>query len=190
MVFRIFSLRCVLPLLMAVGGSPLSASGASGASEMGQEAAAGCDAQVVPQRVLETLNALRAQTRACGSAMRAAGGPLRWDARLASSARRHAADLSQGDELRHLGPQGVGLRERLRRNGYTAQRAGENLAAGQESLDEVLQTWVTSAQHCDNLMQGEFTEVGMACVLGPGRYQRYWVLNLGRVAEEAWQPPR
>lgn len=153
-------------------------------------AAQDCSALVLPERVLETLNRLRAQSRSCGAGLLPAGPPLRWDARLAASARSHATDLSQGEQLSHMGAQGAGLRERMRLNGYLAQRAGENLAAGQESLDEVLQTWATSAKHCDNLMQAEYSEVGMACVAGPGRFQRYWVMNLGRVAQEPWVPAR
>ncbi|MGS0758285.1 CAP domain-containing protein, partial [Roseateles sp. GG27B] len=61
-------------------------------------------------------------------------------------------------------------------------RAGENLAAGQEELDEALQVWLNSASHCDNLMQAEFRDVGLACAVGPGAYQRYWVMHLGRSA--------
>ena len=58
--------------------------------------------------------------------------------------------------------------------------AGENLAAGPDSLDEALAQWLASPAHCDNLMAAEFEDMGLACVSGPGRYERYWVLHLGR----------
>ncbi|MEJ6007964.1 CAP domain-containing protein [Paucibacter sp. AS339] len=187
MVFRSFSSCLLLSLLMA--GCAAQESAAPQALQTSQ-VAQDCDVPLSPQRVLQVLNAFRAQARSCGGPVLAAGAPLRWDARLAASARGHAADLSGGDQLRHLGASGAGVRERLRLNGYLAQRAGENLAAGQESLDEVLSTWVSSSKHCDNIMQAEYSDVGMACVIGPGRFQRYWVLNLGRAAEEQWVPPR
>ncbi len=178
-------LRTGVPILLLLQGLALQ-SCAWAQAGAGQD----CAALVSPEHVLETLNRLRAQARSCGSGLLPAGPPLQWDARLAASARSHAADLSQGEQLSHMGPRGAGLRERMRQSGYPAQRAGENLAAGQESLDEVLHTWATSAKHCDNLMQAEYSEVGMACVAGPGRFQRYWVMNLGRISQEPWVPAR
>lgn len=139
-----------------------------------------CLDKLVVEQVLHQLNALRADPRACGQQAHGPAGPLRWELRLEQVAQRHAAELAQGDQLNHLGAGGRSLRERLRANGYIAFRVGENLAAGQESVDEVLQTWSGSAKHCENLMQAEFQDVGLACASGPGKYSRYWVMNLGR----------
>ena len=145
----------------------------------GQAVAAACQSKVVVEQVLSYLNAFRARPQACGGRSFAAAGPLRWEARLEQAASGHAAELALGDQLNHLTANGRTLRERLRAHGYVAFRVGENLAAGQESLDEVLQTWISSAKHCENIMQPEFQEVALVCASGPGKYGRYWVMNFG-----------
>jgi uncharacterized protein YkwD len=151
-----------------------------GAPALGQAAELGCQDKVVIEQVLNYLNAFRAQAQTCGQQPFMPAGPLRWEARLEQAAQGHADELAQGDQINHLALNGRTLRERLRGKGYLAFRVGENLAAGQESLDEVLQTWSNSAKHCDNIMQAEFQDVALACARGPGKYGRYWVMNLGR----------
>jgi uncharacterized protein YkwD len=128
--------------------------------------------------VLEVLNALRARPRACGEHVWPAAAPLRGSPLLAQSARRYAQELAARDRLDHVGAAGTSLRMRLREAGYPTKSAGENLAGGPESLDEALAQWLASPVHCDNLMAPDFQEVGLACVEGPGRLQRYWVLQL------------
>ena len=145
-----------------------------------QEALPSCQGKVVVEQVLDYLNAFRAQPRACGPRSYEAAAPLRWELRLEQAAQGHAAELAQGEELNHMAANGRSLRERLRGKGYIAFRVGENLAAGQESVDEALLTWSSSAKHCENIMQADFRDVALACAGGPGKYARYWVLNLGR----------
>jgi uncharacterized protein YkwD len=151
----------------------------SAAPALGQLAAAGCPSKVEVEQVLSYLNTFRAQPRFCGRQSFAAAGPLRWEARLELAAQGHAAELAQGDQLNHVAANGRSLRERLRGNAYLAYRVGENLAAGQESQEEVLQTWSSSAKHCENIMQPDFQDVALVCASGPGKYGRYWVMNLG-----------
>jgi uncharacterized protein YkwD len=38
----------------------------------------------------------------------------------------------------------------------------ENIASGQTSADEVVQTWLESPGHCVNLMRPEMREMGVA----------------------------
>ncbi len=128
------------------------------------------------------LNALRAKTRACGDRTMPAAPGLRWQALLAASARQHALDLAARDRLDHLGADGASLRTRVRASGYAMRLAGENLAGGPDTLDEALTEWLASPAHCENLMGAEFQEFGLACVSGPGRLQRYWVLQLAAPA--------
>ena len=141
-----------------------------------------CQAPVDVAGLLAQLNALRSQGQLCGSVARPAAPPLRWEPKLARSAQGFAAELAQRGELSHVGAGGGGLRERFKRSGYLIARAGENLAAGQDELDEAVQVWLSSAAHCDNLMQPDFRDVGLACAVGPGAYRQYWVMHLGRSA--------
>lgn len=143
-------------------------------------AASACLAPIDVTWLLDQLNGARSQGQSCGGAPKPAAPPLRWEPKLAHSAQAFADELAQRDVLSHVGAAGGSLRARFKRSGYLTARAGENLAAGQEDLDEVLQVWRHSAMHCDNLMQPDFLDVGLACAVGPGAYERYWVMHLGR----------
>ena len=132
------------------------------------------------------LNALRAQAQACGRRTWPAVSPLRENPLLATSAQRYATELAARDRVDHIGAAGDTLRTRLREAGYVMRVSGENLAGGPETLDEALAQWLASPAHCENLMLADFQEFGLACVTGPGRFQRYWVLHLA--APAARQP--
>jgi uncharacterized protein YkwD len=134
------------------------------------------------QRAVEQLNALRQQAAPCaqaGSAMQR----LSWESRLASSAVEQARDLAVQDRLSHTDSRNRGLGVRLRSVGYPAAGAGENLAAGQSDIADTLQAWLASPSHCANLMQPEYSDVGLACVQRrSSRYQRFWVAHFGAPA--------
>lgn len=132
------------------------------------------DCQPEPQAATRALNAVRAEAQSCGAPV----PPLRWQALLDASARRYAQELAARDRLDHVGANGATLRTRLHEAGYVMRVSGENLAGGPESLDEALAQWLASPPHCENLMAAEFEDVGLACVAGPGKLQRYWVLEL------------
>jgi uncharacterized protein YkwD len=131
-------------------------------------------------QALAALNALRAQARRCGPVEWAAARPLRWNSELQVSTLRFAEELARRDEITHAGTGKASgsLRARLRDAGYAMRLAAENLAGGPESLPEALELWAASPTHCENLMLADVSEVGLACVVGPGHLQRYWVLHL------------
>ncbi|KQY90351.1 CAP domain-containing protein [Pelomonas sp. Root1444] len=168
-------MRLLLPLLM--GLSCMAAAAADGAC-MSDEASA-----------VRALNALRAQAQTCGGRLWPAAPALRWQATLGNAARRYAQELAAQDRLDHVGANGATLRTRLREAGYVMRLSGENLAGGPETLDEVLALWLASPAHCENLMGADFQEFGLACVSGPGRLQRYWVLQLGSPASAPRSSP-
>lgn len=132
------------------------------------------------------LNAVRAQAQACGQRTWPAAPALRESPVLALSAQRYARELAARDRVDHIGAAGDSLRARLREVGYVMRVSGENLAGGPETLDEALAQWLASPAHCENLMLADFQEFGLACVTGPGRFQRYWVLHVA--APAARQP--
>ncbi len=47
--------------------------------------------------------------------------------------------------------------------------AGENIAMGQTSVEQVHDNWMHSPGHCANIMSGNFSSIGIA------RYGNYWV---------------
>lgn len=140
------------------------------------------DGAALPALVVERLNELRRRGDApCGGV--AAARLLAWETRLAASAHEQAVDLALRDRLSHVDAMQRGFAARLQSVGYRAAGAGENLAAGQVSVDDALRAWVASPPHCANLMKPEFSDVGLACVQRRGsRYERFWVAHLGAPA--------
>ena len=52
---------------------------------------------------------------------------------------------------------------------------GENIAAGQRSAKEVVQAWMDSPGHRENIMNPKFKELGMGYVYLPNsKYKHYW----------------
>jgi uncharacterized protein YkwD len=63
---------------------------------------------------------------------------------------------------------------------------GENIAYGAKSAEEVVQSWLDSPGHCENIMDPRFAEMGIAYGAGQAsRRSLYWVQLLadhGRLA--------
>ena len=103
---------------------------------------------------------------------RAAHGcrPLRLDAALQLSARRHSDLMSSESELSHRLADEPGLVERAVSAGYTPWRLlAENLAWGQSTPGEVFRDWVHSPGHRENLDNCRLRDVGVGVVIRGGR---------------------
>jgi uncharacterized protein YkwD len=129
------------------------------------------------------LNLLRARSTACAGQRVAAAPALRWDDHLAASAQAYAHELALRKQLSHDGVAAPRLRDRVRAAGYRMRLAGENLAMGPVRIDELMAMWMASPEHCANLMEPRFVDVGLACAPGQGDgmgEEAFWVLHLGR----------
>lgn len=99
---------------------------------------------------------------------------------LEAQAVQYACELIQDDFFDHVNPQtGSHLRDRTVEFGYDYWVIGENLAAGQRSPVEVVQAWLESPCHRENIMNPAFTELGIGVRVG-GDYGYYWVQEFGR----------
>ena len=119
------------------------------------------DEQQVTQRVLELANEARAHARRCGSKSFAAVPPLTLAPKLTRAAREHSKDMAKHNEFEHQGSDGSSPPDRATRAGYVWRTVGENIAAGATSADEVMEGWLASPGHCENLMDPRFTETGI-----------------------------
>jgi uncharacterized protein YkwD len=129
----------------------------------------------VAQRVLELVNAARAEARRCGRDRFEPAPPLRMATALTAAASLHALDMAARGELSHDGSDGSNSGERMTRAGYTWQIAGENVAAGQRDAEAVVASWLDSAGHCATLMDARYTDTGIAFALAPGKNPAvYW----------------
>jgi uncharacterized protein YkwD len=129
----------------------------------------------VANRVLELVNAARAQMRICGRDRYAATQPLRLSALLNDAALGQAHDMAARGSLGHEGSDGSTSGDRITRAGYRWRAAGENIAAGQRDAEAVVAAWLESPGHCANLMSPQFTEMGLAFALAQGKDPAiYW----------------
>lgn len=156
-----------------------SGGAAAGSGEVAAENS--CSLPDFQDSVMQLVNEARAEARACGTNSFAAAPALTWDERLFSAAAGHAADMAQNDYFSHEGLNGSTFSQRITDAGYEWIAAGENIAAGQADVQQVVQAWLDSPGHCANIMSDAFTEVGVACVAEPGStYTQYWGMSLGR----------
>lgn len=86
---------------------------------------------------------------------------------LNRTAQAYAEVLISTGNIDHTGPDGSSLKERVAASGYLGwSMIGENLAAGQGTVDEVMGDWLESAGHRENILRPEFTHVGLGRARG------------------------
>ena len=106
--------------------------------------------------------------------------PLKLDAELTTAARAHAQDLAKWDRISHYGSDGSNPWDRVKRAGYNAKLAAENVGTGQASFNEVLKGWQDSPGHNKNLLQPEAQHIGLALVHDPKtEFKTFWTLVIG-----------
>lgn len=74
----------------------------------------------------------------------------------------------------HTRPDGTSFATAIQEQGVSYRRSGENIAWGQRSPEEVVNAWMNSSGHRANIMNANFTRIGV------GHYQNgsgtnYWV---------------
>lgn len=137
---------------------------------------AAAPAPIDASRVLKLVNAAREHGALCGSRSFAPVPPVRLSDQLADVAYGHATDMAEHNYFEHEDLQGHTPADRVKAAGYAEKLVGENIAYGPTSADEVVQGWLDSPGHCENIMDPRFAEMGIA--YAPGRVQRhglYWV---------------
>ena len=135
----------------------------------------------IQSEVMQRVNALRAAGAVCGTTAYAATGPLAWNSLLLQAASGHSSDMAQNNYFSHTSLDGRTMVERVLATGYTYTNLGENIAAGQSTVESVITGWTTSPGHCQNLMNSAFRDIGVACVRSDtSNYRYYWTMVLGR----------
>lgn len=99
--------------------------------------------------------------------------PLKISAQLTSAASAHSQDMAGNNFFSHTGSDGSLPWDRIKRTGYTYSSAGENIAAGYYTAESVVQGWYNSPGHRANMLNCNYTEIGIAYANG-GTYGRYW----------------
>lgn len=140
-----------------------------------------CEMDATDQAMLKRINEARSQPRQCGDEDFDAAEPLAWNCTLEDAARAHSTDMAELEFFSHTGPGGLEIGERVKNRGYNWLAVGENIAAGQSSVDDVVDGWLSSPGHCSNIMRAGFTEMGAARIEAPGsEYSPYWTQVFAR----------
>ncbi|RNB88817.1 hypothetical protein EDM59_06850 [Brevibacillus nitrificans] len=118
------------------------------------------DASAVMKQVADLVNQERAK---------AGLKPVELDASLNKVAQAKAADMSSNNYFDHTSPTYGSPFDMMKQFGVSYMTAGENIAMGQQTADEVMNQWMNSEGHRQNIMNPAFTKIGVGFVNG------YWV---------------
>ncbi|MFT8311576.1 MAG: CAP domain-containing protein [Sporolactobacillus sp.] len=100
--------------------------------------------------------------------------PLKADnSTLSKMARAKSQDMSDKNYFDHQSPTYGSPFDMMKKFGISYKSAGENIAAGQKTPEEVVQGWMNSPGHRANILNASFTTIGVGYVQG-GSYGSYW----------------
>ena len=127
-----------------------------------------CEAQGI-------INNFRTRPGKCGDTELPAVEPVEFDPELGRAAMVHSADMAQWNFLSHTGSDGSSFADRVTRTGFEGQPANENVAAGYQTVEDVVDAWIGSPGHCRNLRNDALTHFGFAVAANDtADYFRYW----------------
>ena len=105
---------------------------------------------------------------------------LKLNAELSDAAKNHSRDLAKWDRISHFGSDGSNPWDRVKRTGYNARLAAENVGTGQVTIEEVFKGWKESPGHNKNLLLADAEHMGVALVQEPKtEFKTFWTLVLG-----------
>ena len=87
--------------------------------------------------------------------------PLELSDKLTSIANMKASDMANNNYFSHTSPTYGSPFEMLQRFGVNYTSAGENIAAGQKTAQEVMSAWLHSSGHRANIMNPNYTQLGV-----------------------------
>lgn len=87
--------------------------------------------------------------------------PLQMDWELQRTARVKACDMAEKKYFGHQSPTYGSPFDMIKEFGISYKTAGENIAQGQRSADEVMVSWMNSAGHRENILKREYTHLGV-----------------------------
>jgi len=117
----------------------------------------GFASNITPEKVLEITNQKRAEQGL---------SPLVINSQLNEAAQRKAGDMFAFNYWSHVSPSGRSPWSFFQEVGYKYLYAGENLARDFMDSQAVVEAWMNSATHRDNVLNKNYQEIGLAVVNG------------------------
>lgn len=123
--------------------------------------------------------------------------PLSWNEQLTTAARKHSEDMATRGFFDHTNPSGIDAAQRVSNAGYSYNWTGENIASGYPSPTKVMEGWMNSPGHRQNILSPNYRELGVGYHMrrdDPKNMTHYWTQNFGTsqdrhplvIAGEAW----
>ncbi|KAJ0401670.1 hypothetical protein P43SY_001302 [Pythium insidiosum] len=110
--------------------------------------------------------------------------PLCYNSKLNNAAQAHSQDQANHRHMSHTGSNGSSMTERIEQSGFKWSTAAENVAAGQKSVEEVMDAWMHSDGHRRNIL-GDHKFFGVGQATANDDYGVYWTQNFGSGDEES-----
>ena len=123
--------------------------------------------------MLTEVNKIRSSGCQCGDEWMPPVRQLKWNTLLEQAALAHAKDMYENHYFDHFGLDSSFPIQRAVRFGYTGTAVGENIARGFDNTIEVMEAWKKSIEHCKNMMDSSYSELGAAA------YNQYWAQEFG-----------
>jgi uncharacterized YkwD family protein/spore coat assembly protein SafA len=99
--------------------------------------------------------------------------PLEMDWELERVARTKSQDMAEKNYFSHQSPTYGSPFDMMKHFGITYKQAGENIASGQRTPQEVMDSWMKSPGHRANILKPDYTHIGVGYYRG-GSYGHMW----------------
>ena len=126
------------------------------------------------KKLLELVNNYRKSGCNCGTQYMPPVQPVVWNDLLESAAQKHSNDMNKNNFFSHTSSNGKNPGDRISEAGYNWSTFGENIARGRNTENDVINIWMNSADHCKNIMNPDFMEMGVAAS------GNYWTQIFGK----------
>lgn len=113
----------------------------------------GISYSITDQELLDDTNKARVQNNV---------PPLALNEKLSNAARAKASFMIEKNFWAHFAPDGTTPWSFIKSSGYDYAFAGENLAKGFTNSQDVVDAWMNSPSHRENLLSTKYTDIGFA----------------------------
>ena len=130
--------------------------------------------------MLVLVNQRRASGATCGGTAHPAVAPLTLNLQLRDAARGHSQDLATNNYFSHTSLDGRTPAQRIGQAGYAGGFLAENIAAGPSTAQAVVDEWMQSTGHCQNIMKSGLRVIAIGYAFNQSStYRHYSTQNFG-----------
>ena len=126
--------------------------------------------------MLDLVNQARSSVSYCGGAdfpVQPAAA-LIWSCQLRDAAQIHSDDMATENFVNHVGSDGRYASDRIDTD-YPLDLVGENLAAGDLTIAQVMEQWLSPSNECSNIAFSLYTHFGSAVATSTeSDFSDYW----------------